>query len=265
MGVGSLIDILATNSGAIGYGLKVSGDNQLVAGRFNEPDADAVIIIGDGADDNNRSNAYVVKKNGQVYIKGELLLKLTQKDKDKLNSFSSTGDQNTDTGRSTAQFGFGNKNAQDNVMQLGRQNTTEGSKGGYIYQTGYANSSSAGQNYQWGRNLKSAVYEQWVAGKYNAEDKDALYIFGNGTSETDRKNAFVVKKTNDVYFEGNVYSNGNKLLTGSDLNSFSGTIAGLVAKIEALENERIVLNDSISLMYSNINALTARIEELENK
>lgn len=43
---------------------------------------------------------------------------------------------------------------------------------------------------------------QTVVGTYNAEDPDALFIVGNGTSATNRKNAFVVKRDGSVYVNG---------------------------------------------------------------
>ena len=45
-----------------------------------------------------------------------------------------------------------------------------------------------------GVGTKATATAQTAVGKYNVENPDALYIVGNGTSDTKRNNAFVVKK-----------------------------------------------------------------------
>lgn len=48
------------------------------------------------------------------------------------------------------------------------------------------------------RTHKDAVDGQVAFGKYNAEEPNALFIIGNGTSDTDRKNAFEVTKDGGI-------------------------------------------------------------------
>lgn len=60
-------EIHAHNSFASGVGLKVLFDNQVVVGSYNEP-VDALFIIGNGTSDENRSNAYVVNRDGSITI-----------------------------------------------------------------------------------------------------------------------------------------------------------------------------------------------------
>lgn len=203
-GYGTDLFISGANAAGIGYGLIVSGDHQIVGGKYNVPDAEACLIIGGGTSNDQRKNTFVVKKDGRIFVEGLLLIKTTQIDKDKLDSFNSSGFDNVDSGKTATQFGAQNKNAQENVIQLGKENTTIGSRGGYIYQLGYGNKALAGQIYQIGKKLLGSVYEQILLGKFNEEVSDALLILGNGTSETDRKNAMVVKKNNDVQFSGRI-------------------------------------------------------------
>ena len=65
---------------------------------------------------------------------------------------------------------------------------------------------------------------QHVQGRYNIEDSEGkfAYIIGNGTSDTERSNAFAID------WEGKIYINNSSV--GIDLNS-------LLARIEALENK----------------------------
>lgn len=257
-GWGTDIYMSGGNSGAIGYGLRSTGQNQFVIGQFNEENAEAYLIVGSGTEDEKRKNAFMVTKDGKVFIDGVQLVKLTQTDKDKLNSFNSSGIDNVDSGKSSTQFGVKNHNTQENVMQIGRQNSTEGSQGGYIYQFGYNNHSQAGQNYLIGRNLKSAVYEQFVIGKYNAENKDARIILGNGASDTSRANALEIMKTNDAYFAGDIYTKGKKVVTQAEVDELN-------QRIKSLEEEKTTLNDSVQFLVNDINSLTERLATLEGK
>lgn len=56
-----------TNSGAhaLGIGLKAYGENQIVLGKYNLSHENAILIVGNGTDDDNRSNALVVYPDGK--------------------------------------------------------------------------------------------------------------------------------------------------------------------------------------------------------
>lgn len=56
---------------ATGEGTIASADNQTVVGQYNEIDDDALFVVGNGSDDEHRSNAITVKKNGEVYAHGD--------------------------------------------------------------------------------------------------------------------------------------------------------------------------------------------------
>lgn len=49
-----------------GLGNKASANDQRVFGTYNKDDSDALLIIGNGTDDENRSNALVVRRDGSV-------------------------------------------------------------------------------------------------------------------------------------------------------------------------------------------------------
>lgn len=53
-------------STAIGQGLKATEKNQIVLGRFNEEDPNALLIVGNGTKDSIRSNAFTVGFDGQL-------------------------------------------------------------------------------------------------------------------------------------------------------------------------------------------------------
>lgn len=59
----------AENTFAWGTGLRSNTRDQILFGRYNVKDPEAVLIIGDGSNDKNRSNAVVIKKDGRIVHK----------------------------------------------------------------------------------------------------------------------------------------------------------------------------------------------------
>ena len=57
-------------SSTIGYGLKADNNYQTVVGFYNDNQSDTVFEIGNGTDDDNRSNAFAVTWDGVVYANG---------------------------------------------------------------------------------------------------------------------------------------------------------------------------------------------------
>lgn len=69
---GNLTTAFATNSHAEGLATKANGDNQHVQGKYNISDATSLDIIGNGADDDNRSNAYTLDASGNAWYSGDV-------------------------------------------------------------------------------------------------------------------------------------------------------------------------------------------------
>ena len=75
----------------------------------------------------------------------------------------------------------------------------------------------------WGRGNKALVDQSAVGGRFAKQSAHALLTLGNGSSESDRKNAFEVLSTGDV-------SNSGNASVGKDLSvKGSATFAGAVA------------------------------------
>ena len=68
-GFGCVLEGEAENSFAWGTGLRSNTRDQILLGRYNVKDPEAVLIIGDGSDDKNRSNAVAIKKDGRIVHK----------------------------------------------------------------------------------------------------------------------------------------------------------------------------------------------------
>ena len=71
-----------------------------------------------------------------------------------------------------------------------------------------------------------------AVGKYNKSSADTLYSVGNGTSDTNRKNAFEIKKNGDAYVQSDIYIGGDAYISGS---IHGDDIADLQDKIDKLQ------------------------------
>ena len=58
------------NSFLSGEGLVGNSSNQFIIGKYNEENSEAVLIIGNGVNNNNRSNSFVIYKDGSYEING---------------------------------------------------------------------------------------------------------------------------------------------------------------------------------------------------
>ena len=62
--------VSGANSVVTGHMNIASGNEQFVAGRCNQEDPDALFIVGNGTSNDNRSNAFVAKKDGSICVGG---------------------------------------------------------------------------------------------------------------------------------------------------------------------------------------------------
>lgn len=68
---GNRTQVTGGSSAAFGGGTRATGNYQLVMGKWNSPDSSKLFIIGNGTDDNNRSNALTVDGSGNVVAAGD--------------------------------------------------------------------------------------------------------------------------------------------------------------------------------------------------
>ena len=163
----------------------VSADNSHAEGKNNNLAATAVCSHAEGENHTVTSSASHTEGSGNTN-KGWAAHVEGQANTVESNQSHAEGANNTLT--NTAHFGH----------VEGRYNTV----------SGYAAHAS-------GLGNKATAEGQTAIGKYNVIDNDALFIVGKGASDTNRSNAFVVKKTGEVEIAGNVgligdiKSNGN--------------------------------------------------------
>ena len=118
----------------------------------------------------------------------------------------------------------------ENYGALGKASHAEG---GYTTATGEY--SHAG-----GLRTKATAQAQTSIGKYNAENKSALFIVGNGTgdSESERKNAFVVKNNGSAEIQM-VSVSPNSVVNKEYVDSAIGDIETVLDSIIAIQNSFI--------------------------
>jgi hypothetical protein len=63
----------------------------------------------------------------------------------------------------------------------------------------------------------AAGAQQVVHGKYNVSDKTSLFILGNGTSDTERSNAFMIDGSGNVWLSGNIRIGGSSFADGQQI------------------------------------------------
>jgi hypothetical protein len=71
---GSYSLVQGSHSTAIGgRRIKITRDNQTVVGQFNNPETDAVVVVGNGTSETNRSNAFELDANGVIKVPSSAL------------------------------------------------------------------------------------------------------------------------------------------------------------------------------------------------
>jgi hypothetical protein len=115
---------------------------------------------------------------------------------------------------------------------------------------------SGGASHAAGTGTKAKSANQTVVGQYNADDADALFIVGSGDSDSQRKNAFAVRKDGKITSNGNVLTMPNKngtLATLDDIDSGGGGSSPLYMHTVVIEYEHY---NSTECVYASLTFLS---------
>ena len=85
-------------------------------------------------------------------------------------------------------------------------------KGAYAHAEGYYTLASGSKSHAEGEGTIANGENQHVSGVYNIADTSSLVIVGNGSSSSDKRNAYRLDKNGNGYFSGDVYGAENKKL-----------------------------------------------------
>lgn len=153
-----------------------SGKADIVRGQRNYNSGDNSAIFGMG-NKNVSSNSFLAGSNNNNSGAHSLL----------------TGTKNTNTGSNAVMVGHTNSNSGDHAFVHGYENHNDG--------TGTSRCDYVDMH---GTRLKAKRRLQMLRGQWNEEDDRALAIFGNGKSETDRRNVFAVPASGvpERYYDG---------------------------------------------------------------
>ncbi len=214
---GSATSATGLYSSAFGLGTSATANHQFVVGRHNIANAsDGLFIVGNGANSGSKTNAFVVRNNGDANVTGVLTAASLTASYASINgNMGVTGTLYTSTGlyNSGSMYNHGSlvvnggirhssaSNASSTSIAVGTSVSAYGANSlasGSNTVTNGANSASFGF-YTNANSYASAAFGRFSA--FNAADSattwaegDALFIIGNGTTDALRKNAMLMKK-----------------------------------------------------------------------
>ena len=90
--------------------------------------------------------------------------------------------------------------------------------GAYSHSEGYYSEAKGARSHAEGSGTIASGENQHASGSYNIEDKTSLIIVGNGSSSSNRSNAYKLDKSGNGYFSGDVYARSSKLATEDYIN-----------------------------------------------
>lgn len=236
--IGHYAGSYAEGSIAIGQEAKTTQKGQVVLGNFNEtapysPDNalpnDWLFSLGNGTADNARSNALVVRRNGDMEVKGTSLTVngnqvLTEAALDAAIETVNLGGGNYLSKSPLIGLTYGtNTTAAAHSVALGEESVASGTLSSSAM--GYFTLANQSGTHALGNYLVANRPGQIVLGNYNdfgldsagsatADPADAIFVIGNGSADNARSNALVIKRGGDIALQGTSLTyNGAGLLT----------------------------------------------------
>lgn len=190
-------DFMGSHSAAFGYDATASGPSSFAAGTTTTASGSRAVAIGDGT---TASGMYAVATGFQTVASGTSSLAGGYESAATANhslafGFSSTasGIYSTAIGRSVASGHYGFATSRSTV-------TAEYASGFGLSQSSSYFGMTIGRY-----NTVEGTLDAWVA-------TDPIFVIGNGTSSSNRSNAFVVRKNGNVEMKGDVQIDGKVTL-----------------------------------------------------
>lgn len=211
---------------ALGGNLKSSSASQILLGVNNAEVPEAILIVGNGSNENNRSNALEVKKNGTLKTKG-------------------------------LQIGQDTEVTGSNGFAQGWKTKANGNTSGAF---GYDSNADGFASFVQGSCLSATGNRQTVVGSFNVEDDDAYFIVGNGDG-SDRatgtlSNAFVSKKDGSAIVKGKITANN------VNLNDAITTLQSKTSNLTtSVNNNKTIINYSVDKI-NELSQLAIGVKEL---
>ncbi len=283
-------------SAAFGYNTTASKAYTFVAGRANSATASSATAFGH----NNSamgSASFVAGVGNKAIGINSLVVGVNNNSDNNIDGDNSfvTGENNNGYSSGSVTFGKNNKNLANNSLVFGEESSTGVNCIGGIA-AGFNCSSNANYSVAFGLNNFAEAYASLVIGRYNKfsgnslswVDSDPIFVIGNGTSNSDRKNAFVVLKNGDVFGNGvytispdpgksqkvnnylnilkidaNFTKNKNKIKYSLDVNKVKKYFPELITDFN--NGKAINYIEFIPLMLETVKDQQSTIENLQNE
>lgn len=232
-----------TQAIAIGAGLDANRPGQIVIGNYNDygiphPNpalSDYLFVIANGTADNARSNALIVRRNGDMEVLGTSLTVngepvLTEAALDAAIEDVNLGGGNYISRNPLIGLAYGsNTTAAAHSIALGEESVASGTLSSSA--VGYHTQSNQAGTHALGNYLVANLPGQIVLGNYNdygvsasgsgtQDPTDPIFVIGNGSAENDRRNALVIKRGGEIALQGTSLTyNGTGLLTQANADT----------------------------------------------
>ena len=237
---GDKCDFESDYSSGHGVGLKSTTNQQHIVGSYNKEDKDAIHIVGIGGNDTSRKNAFTVKWDGSATVAKQgtsddsVVINKTLKEK---VSFLDTVKQliRVGTAMGTLLLGGAYEASGTYSTALGLASVA---KGYVALAMGYQTLAEGGMTIAGNKGTIARKDNSTALGQYNAPNYTDIFQIGNGTSDTDRKNAFVVK------MDGSAEVQKQGIEPGSVVTF--GYVQGLVSQIESLQGQVATLSQELN-------------------
>ncbi len=169
-----------TGATAMGSGTIATGENSTAIGAYNVEDINAYFVIGNGTDDSNRLNVFTLFPNSSFVVGS------SQLDNDLTSGIDDTR-LFFHKPKGAFRAGFANGDQWDDAAV-----------GNYSTAFGFVTKANGARSTALGSGTIASGFATTAIGNYNAEVLDAYFIVGNGTGDSARKNAMVVKSNGDL-------------------------------------------------------------------
>lgn len=199
-----------TTQAIFGIGNEADRIGQTVVGLYNVKDTDSLFVVGNGTDKDHKSNAITVGfsstnihnnlKTKKNIIGGEAEVGSSTDHSLVIGGVNpATGENTKATSQYNFVFGRASQATKWGAIALGDSNISSGYNS---LATGANTEALKDNSATFGKGTKTGRQSQAVVGQWNEVDTGALFIVGNGTSDTKRKNALVVTENGGVEVAG---------------------------------------------------------------
>lgn len=243
------------------------GTAQTAIGKYNLEDETALLIVGNG-NSNKRGNAFTVNENGTATIAADPINDMDVANKKYVNdtinnlpmqvkagtSLALNYVKNNITGDYSIAEGYNTHAINSSCHAEGRFSTARGTAShaeGYnttayltgSHSEGYGTHAKGQASHAGGTGTIASANSQMAIGKYNREDANALFIVGNGTGDTNRKNIFTVNNNGTATVAANPVKDmdvANKAYVDISLTKFDaipGELNKLDNRVSRLESQ----------------------------